>query len=450
MHILQLTDFYYPAIGGVESYVRTLSGELVRTGHTVVVVTMQPGDLPDEETVDGVRIVRIGSWSQHLTRFYADAARPFLPPAPDPGAVAALRRIIRQEQPDVVHSHSWLNNSYFPLHSRRRGPAHVVTLHDFGMACPRKTLMRAGQAEQCAGPRLGRCLSCAPAQYGLVKGSAITIAMRASRPLHQRADRYLAVSAAAANGSRPGLPAGAEVVVHPPMVPDGLRETARDTPRPQFLPADDGFVMFAGALGRHKGVDVLLAARGKMRHQARLVLLGTPQPDTPAVDDPGVTVVYNVPHPQVMASWARASVAVMPSVCHEALGFAAVEAMIAGRPVVASSVGGLREMVRDGATGLLVPPGDAGALAAALDTLLDDPGLRQRMGAAGQERTRDFGVRTAVPFIVAAYRDAVRRRPARAALPAYLPALAERLLGRQPGHQGGRAGADRPRQGHDG
>ena len=73
--------------------------------------------------------------------------------------------------------------------------------------------------------------------------------------------------------------------------------------------------MFAGALGLHKGVDVLLAARRRMRNKLPVVLLGTPRPDTPAIDDPDVTVVHNVPHPQVMASWIRTSIAVMPSLC---------------------------------------------------------------------------------------------------------------------------------------
>jgi glycosyltransferase involved in cell wall biosynthesis len=416
MRVLQLTDLYHPIIGGVESYVAALSKELVRLGHTVVVVTIQPGGQPEEEIIDGVRVIRIRSWSQSLTRFYSDTSHPFHPPAPDPGAVAALRQVIRRERPDVVHSHSWLNHSFFPLYSARRGPAHVVTLHDYGMACPRKTLIRSGHAEQCPGPRLTRCLSCAPEQYGLAKGSVITMSMRASRPLQHRVDRYLTVSKAAADGSRGSLPPDAEIIPHPPMVPDDLLRLAEDTPRPGFLPAQDGYLMFAGALGLHKGIDVLLAAHRLMRNKVPLVLLGTPRNDTPAIDDPDVTVVHNVPHPQVMASWTRASIAVVPSVWHETLGFVAVEAMIAGCPVVASAVGGLREVVQHGSTGQLVPPRDPAVLADALDGLLDDPELRKSMGEAARAQARRFGVRNAVPRIVEVYEDALsdrRRQPAR-------------------------------------
>lgn len=413
MNILQLTDLYSPIIGGVESYVATLSKELVKLGHIVLVVTIQPGGEPEEEVIDGVRVVRIQTWSQRLTRIYSDTSHPFHPPMPDPGAVAALRQILQRERPDVVHSHSWLNNSYFPLYSAHEGPAHVITLHDYGMACPRKTLMRSGHLEQCAGPQLARCLSCVPEQYGFLKGSAITLSMRASRLLQHRADRYLTVSRAAADGSRTSLPARAEVIPHPPMVPDDLLQIAERTPRPGFLPAEDGFLLFAGALTPHKGVDVLLEAHRRMRNKVRLLLLGTKRHDTPVIDDPDVTVAYDVPNPQVLASWSRASIAVVPSVWHEVLGFVTVEAMITGCPVVASDVGGLREIVRHGSTGLLVPPGDPGALAEALDNLLDNPDLRRRMGEAAKVAARNFGARNAVPRIVETYEDALRDRQGR-------------------------------------
>ena len=70
----------------------------------------------------------------------------------------------------------------------------------------------------------------------------------------------------------------------------------------------------------------------------------------------------------------------------EGLGVAALEAMAAKRPVVASRVGGLADIVADDECGLLVPPGDAATLAHTLDRLLEDPALRARLGAAGPKR----------------------------------------------------------------
>jgi glycosyltransferase involved in cell wall biosynthesis len=76
----------------------------------------------------------------------------------------------------------------------------------------------------------------------------------------------------------------------------------------------------------------------------------------------------------------------VPSVLREAFGIAALEAMAVGRPVVAARSGGLADIVVDGETGCLVPPGDAGELRAALRRLLADEALRARMGAAGRRR----------------------------------------------------------------
>jgi glycosyltransferase involved in cell wall biosynthesis len=428
VHIFQLSDFYRPVIGGLERHVETLSRELVRLGHTVTVVTLQTGDLAAEEMLDDVHVVRIRGWSSHLTAVHADSARPFHPTAPDPGVVAALRQLVKRERPDVVHNHSWLQYSYFPLHHRQRGPAHVVTLHDYGLACARKTLQQVnrrpvspldcrpsepsarGPNLPCSGPQLVKCLSCAPEQYGLLKGTVITMGLRASRVLHRSADRYIAISKAVAEGSRQALPSHHEIAVIPTMVPDGLPTLARSTPRPAFLPPEDGYLMFVGALGSHKGVDVLLEARRRMRGKPPLVLIGTSGPDSPRIDDPGIVVARNIPSAQVMASWIRASVAVVPSVWNEPQGQVAIEATLLGRPVVASDVGGLRDVVRHGVTGLLVPPGDPGALAAALDRLLEDPKARQRMGEAGRQHARQFEAAAVTSQILEVFHDVLLRR----------------------------------------
>jgi glycosyltransferase involved in cell wall biosynthesis len=81
---------------------------------------------------------------------------------------------------------------------------------------------------------------------------------------------------------------------------------------------------------------------------------------------------------------------------YEGLPIALIEAMALGRPCVATSVGGIPEVVRDGSQGVLVPPRDPDALAGGLVRLLADPGLRARMGAAARERALDFDIRKAV------------------------------------------------------
>ena len=90
--------------------------------------------------------------------------------------------------------------------------------------------------------------------------------------------------------------------------------------------------------------------------------------------------------PELMASM---DVVAHTSIVAEPFGRVVVEAMMCGRPVVATRGGGVTEIIRDGETGLLVPPGDAAALAAALGTILSDPALAQRLGQSGRDDVSD-------------------------------------------------------------
>jgi len=105
----------------------------------------------------------------------------------------------------------------------------------------------------------------------------------------------------------------------------------------------------------------------------------------------------------------RAAIVVCPS-RREGYGVVAREAMAHGRPIVASAVGGLLDAVEDERTGLLVPPGDAGALRSAIERLLADPALRARLGAAARERAGErFSWAAATEATLAAYIAAVKR-----------------------------------------
>ncbi len=88
--------------------------------------------------------------------------------------------------------------------------------------------------------------------------------------------------------------------------------------------------------------------------------------------------------------YAGADICVVPSLCEEACGIVAIEAMAAGRPVVASRAGGLQFSVVDGVTGYLFEPGNAGELADRLEALLDDATRRKQMGEAARERAQQF------------------------------------------------------------
>ncbi|MBR7839685.1 glycosyltransferase, partial [Actinospica durhamensis] len=293
----------------------------------------------------------------------------------------------------------------------------TVDVHDYGVSCAKRTYQYKNE-QCCDGPGPVKCVPCCAEHYGRLKGPALALGLRASSPLNRCVDAYVATGSSVAAAAAEALPHRTQVSVIPAAVSDELEGAAAHEPgpRPEFLPPDGDFLLYAGALGRHKGVDVLLEAHRSMRHRVPLVILGASIGEGEHFDfsAPDVHVVGPQPPAQVLAAWRHCAVAVVPSVWQEPFGLVAVEAMLAERPVVASAVGGLRDIVEHGVTGLLVPPGDPGALTAALDCLLDDPVRRSRMGAAGRRRARAYRARAVAPRLIELSADVLARRSAAA------------------------------------
>jgi glycosyltransferase involved in cell wall biosynthesis len=174
------------------------------------------------------------------------------------------------------------------------------------------------------------------------------------------------------------------------------------------LPAEVGHeaeppeVLYAGRLSAEKGVlELVEAARG-----LTLVVAGDGPLRSRVPEARGF-----VAHDELQGLYARAAVVACPS-RREGFGMACLEAMAHGRPVVATGVGGLRDLVVDGETGLVVPPRDPVALRRALERLLGDASLRSQLGAAGRERARErFSWAATTDATLEAYADAAGTIP---------------------------------------
>lgn len=409
MRILEATDCYPPPlVGGRDLQVKLLAHELVRRGHDVNVVSLAGPGGPRVEMDGPIPVHRITGWSRVLGRFYVNPDKPFHPTMADPGAVRSLRTLLRRLRPQVVHVHSWMLYSFLLLLPSPETRL-IVSLHEYGFVCPKNTFVHRDGV--CTGPGFTKCVVCASEQYGPVKSMALTTGMTLMRPWRGKVDRYVANSYATARASaalqgRNGGP----IQVIPPFVPDRAVEPWSG-PRPKFVPPDGEYLMFAGGLGPHKGLDTLLDAWSRLERRIPLVLAGVRRPDTPQSFPDGVFMAEEVPHDLVLQAWRHCAVAVVPSRWPEPFGVVALEAMAAGIPVVATSVGGLVDLVVDGRTGFLTPPGDAGRLRARIDQLLADPGLRAALGGAGRERAKKYTASAIVPLWETVFQEVLGAHP---------------------------------------
>jgi glycosyltransferase involved in cell wall biosynthesis len=325
--------------GGAERIVEATAVGLLERGDDVsVVATTRGGPIRDRLRAAGVpvRVLHIAS--------------------PADGRVALeLALMFRRFRPHVVHSHLAVADIATAAAGLVvPGPQRVTTVHNTGIELDR------------------------------VKKGLWGVALR-------RFDAVLAVSDQVRRSLAPGL--GAETL-RPSLVEPGDtppdRGAARSEARARLgLPDDVLVVMAVGRLVPIKGFDVLRAAAERLRTPGvRLVVIGE-GPEQGRLAGGRLELVGA--RPDAAALLAAADVVCCPS---RSEGFPQIplEAMAASRPVVATRVGGTPESVLDGATGLLVPPEDPGALAAALDRVLGDRAWADALGAAGRDRLASEGL----------------------------------------------------------
>lgn len=407
LSILLAAQAYPPDIGGEERHVHSLAQGLALRGHRVTVVT-QTLDGTESDSVErhGVRVLRLSS---AVTKFKSVAigsgTRPNAPPLPDPVLWWHLRPILDELHPDVIHAHNWIVYTMTALTMTRSIPV-VFTLHNQGYVCGTHRYMYLDR-DICSGPGLGKCLRCSSHHYGPQRGIPVALTLRPSRRLFldSRLAYVMAVSksvAALAGLSKGSVPWS----VVPNFIPDTLvtekpdrQETGSSQP-----------IVYVGDIHRDKGVDVLLDAYERLDRRIRppLVCMGRYHLDPSLVLPDGVTILPPGPHEAAMALIRTSRFVVLPSVCPDACPTAVLEAMAAGKAVVASASGGVVDLVAAGETGYLVPPGDPVALHHALTEAASNRRIVDAMGLTGQRRVRQFCESTVIPRIEGIYEQVLR------------------------------------------
>jgi phosphatidylinositol alpha-mannosyltransferase len=351
--------------GGVQTHVRELGARLIDGGHDVLVLA------PARRVPAEAWVRRVGR--PLPVRYNASSA----PIDPAPWSYRRIRDELRTFGPDVVHAHEPLTPST-SMWATLTGTAPVVAT--FHSAAERSRLF------DLAAP--------------LLRTIADRIAVR------------VAVSQAAARfaGSRLG---GSFRIV-----PNGV-DVARFS---NAEPADLGpgtKVLFVGRLDERKGFRVAVDAFALLaadRPDVRLVVAGEGPERRALTRLPAglrrrVRHLGSVPNPELHPIEAACDLYLGPAIGGESFGIVLVEAMAAGLPVVASDIAGYDEVVSDGVEGLLVPPRDPRALAAAAGRILDDEVLARAMSESGRLRSAVFDWAVVTRQLEAIYAEAVGARP---------------------------------------
>jgi starch synthase len=299
----------------------------------------------------------------------------------------------------LVHSHTWYANLGGHLASLLYGIPHVMTMHSL-------EALRPWKAEQLGG---GYQLSswCERVSAGSAAAVvAVSDGMRADITA-----AYPEIPAERVRVIRNGIDTQE---YQPDHGTDVLERHGVDVSRP--------YVIFVGRITRQKGVPVLLRAASLLAPQAQLVLCAG-QADTAELGAEVTELVAGLratrsgviwipemlPKREVIQLLTHATVFACPSV-YEPLGIVNLEAMACGTAVVGSRTGGIPEVVADGETGLLVPPGEPEPLGEALNTLIRDPGRAAAMGQAGRRRAvAEFGWAAIAAQTAALYAELVSR-----------------------------------------
>jgi starch synthase len=253
-------------------------------------------------------------------------------------------------------------------------------------------------------------------------GTGYAVSSWAERLAVERAERVIAVSGQMRADILAHFRVDPErvVVIHNGVDAEAFRRTERREALARYG-VREPYVLFVGRISEQKGIFPLLEAARALPEDVSLVLCAS-SPDTPELlarleaavaGRPRVRWINAMlPVAEVVELYSHAAVFVCPSI-YEPFGLINLEAMACGTPVVATRVGGIPEVVVDGETGGLVPPGDEAALARALRDALADPARARRMGDAGRRRVEaHFSWDRIAERTLEVYRDAVAAKAA--------------------------------------
>ena len=349
MHILQVTPYFHPHFGGVESHVLGLSENLMKLGHEVEVVTSRYSRMEETENFNGIKITRLPQWINLYNT----------------PLVTAIQAFVRRSHADIVHVHSPppFTERFAAKGAKESNKPLVVTHH------------------------------CDLELKGMFGNVAVKLYqnMLGKYPL-EAADRVISTTNSYATTSKSLWNIDVEVVpnavdinrFHPTNKGDFIRE--------KYAKKDEPLALFVGRLVPHKGIGILIRAINYTQN-GKLLIIG----DGPYLSwlqklvnklnlENRVVFVGPISDYWLPAYYAATDVVVLPSTSRlEAFGIVGLEGMATAKPLILSDIPGVREVISS-EEGFIVEPLDPEAIAEALEKIWSYPEMASQMGKRGRKR----------------------------------------------------------------
>lgn len=420
MNILSVNDHYPPHhVGGAEITTHITDRMMTRRGHLVHVLTTYPC-VPTESPIDVAKV----SWVKRretglpilslLADFYLTPLR----------MAWRILRILRRERIDVIHATNGMAalSVWYATRISNNMPPAVLSLVSYLHVCPFGDLLYSRQGVPCE--NLTHLKNCIRLRTGKVKGIVLhlfALFQKLNAALLKKStecfDSFIARSneLRAIHIERSALHQEQCEVVYPSLLERSFRSVSG---RPIEARSANGTrnVLYVGRLAWQKGILVLSEAMKivwKAFPDTQLIVVGTgPLTDyfqtlIESSEMEKVSLVGFVAMEEVWRYYEIADVVVVPSVWREPFGRVALEAMSLGKPVVASNIGGLKEVVGD--CGILVQPDNAEELSQGIMRALSEEALRNRLASEGPRRVADlFGENRSTTQVESIYSRAVR------------------------------------------